>query len=101
MNRWLHLLWTFWGPLTSVSHSFEERVKSDPPHSIRPAQEVVDDSICKEAAVETRQGRMGTTDACDTAAFLAAPFLVLQLKEKLIFSYLTTNLMEKECKNKQ
>ncbi len=36
---------------------------------------------------------------CDvTAAFLAAPFLVLQLEGKLILSYLTTNLMERECK---
>lgn len=79
-----------------MSHSFEEWVKTDPPHSLRPAQEVVDDSICKEAAVETRQGRMGTSDTRDTAAFLAVPFLVLQLEDKLISSYLTTNLMERE-----
>lgn len=85
-----------------MSHSFEERVKTDPPHSLRPAQEVVDDSICKEAAIETRQGCMGTTDTRDTAAFLAVPFLVLQLEGKLISFYLTTNLMrrEREWKNK-
>lgn len=82
-----------------MSHSFEERVKADPSHSIRPAQEVVDNSIHEEAAVKPWQRRVSTNDPRDTAAFLAAPFLIFQLKEELISFYLTTNLMERERMN--
>lgn len=83
-----------------MSHSFEERVKADPSHSIRPAQEEVDNSIHEEAAVKTWQRRVGTTwYPRDTAAFLAAPFLIFQLKEELISFYLTTNLMKRDRMN--
>lgn len=79
-------------PPTSVSHPFEERVKTDPSHSIRSGHEIVDDPIDEEAFVQSRHGSMCCSDTCDAAAFLAVSLLIEQCKGKPISFNLTANL---------